>query len=254
MNQITYDVKLPLIDKNLRREEEYFILVQNKQEQKIKVRDYSQVYKIPGLYEYVLVDKLKFNTHKVLSELLVSEVNKSQSSAAELSILELAAGVGLVGQCLKDKGIESIVGVDLIEEAAEAAKRDRPDVYRRYYVEELPYVTEQVHQELENSQFNCLVCSSALTGGLPRAAFAFAYNLITDGGWIAFNIREDLLDSNQANHSSGKMLANMIKEGILSIKVKQPYRHRMSVNGNSLHEVALVGLKMTSIPTAMIVE
>jgi len=252
MKKISYDVKLPLIDKNLTREEEYFMLIQNRQEQKIRIRDYSQVYNIPGLYEYVLVEQLKFNTHNVLSELLISEVNKSQSSADQLSVFELAAGVGLVGQCLQEQGVNSIVGIDLLEEAAAAAKRDRPNVYHRYYVEELPHVTEQVHQELENFKFNCLVCSSALTGGLPGSAFAFAYNLIADEGWIAFNIREDLLDSNQTNHSGGQMLANMIKEGILSIKVKQHYQHRMSVTGNPLNEVALVGLKMTNIPTAMI--
>ncbi|MBO1351175.1 MAG: class I SAM-dependent methyltransferase [Hormoscilla sp. GUM202] len=251
MKKISYNVKLPSVTQNLEREEEYFILVHNNQEQRLKVRDYEKVYKIPGLYEYVLVELLKHTSHQVISELLVEQVTQSQLSVSELSVLELGSGVGLVGACLKDKGVKSIVGVDLIEEAAEAAKRDRPNVYNRYYVEELPHVTAGVRQELENSKFNCLVCASALTGGLPGPAFAFAYNLIADGGPIACNIREDLLDANPTDHSSGKMLANMIKEGIFRVQVKHAYRHRLSVTGVPLYEVALIGFKMADIPKEM---
>lgn len=193
---------------------------------------------------------LKFNSHHVVSGRLIDEVTKSQSSAAELSVLELAAGVGLVGQALKEKGVKSIVGVDRIQEAAEAVKRERPDVYDHYYVEKFPHVTDRVHKALKNANFNSLVCASALTGGLPASAFAFAYNLIVDGGWIAFNLREDLLDP-RSNHQSGKMLATIIKEGILSVKTKQYYQHRLSVNGNSLNEVALIGVKMSDIPQTL---
>lgn len=252
MNKITYNVKLPIASHSLQREDEYFILVHNDREERLKVRDYVKIYKIPGLYEYVLVDVLKHTSHQVISQMLLEQTTKSQLSASELSVLELGAGVGLVGECLKNQGVKSIVGVDLVEEAAEAANRDRPNVYDRYYVEELPNVSVRVRQELEYSNFNCLVCASALTGGLPPAAFAFAYNLIADGGWIACNIREDLLDANRTDRSSGKMLESMIKEGIFKIKVKHNYCHRLSVTGVPLYEVALIGLKMADIPKKMI--
>ncbi|NES85888.1 MAG: hypothetical protein F6K10_33385 [Moorea sp. SIO2B7] len=251
MKKKSYAVKLPNTDKNLIRAEEYFILTENGKEQKFRIHDYKKTYKIPGLYEYILVDLLKYNTHNILRKILINEVTKSQSNASELSVLDLAAGVGLLGQCLKDKGVTSIVGADVVIEAAEAAQRERPNVYNKYYVEEFPNVTNEVDQELENAKFNCLVCASALTGGLPASAFAFAYNLIVDGGWIAFNIRADLLDT-RSQHNAGKMLATIIKEGILSVKAKQSYQHRLSVNGNSLNEVALIGVKMSDIPQTMI--
>lgn len=247
MHKISYDVKFPATNNKLKREDEYFIITQNEKDQYLRIHDYSKIYTISGLYEYVLVDVLKFKSHHVISTLLIDEVAKSQSSASELSVLELAAGVGLVGKSLQDKGVKSIVGVDLIKEAAEAVKRDRPDVYERYYVEEFPHVTEGIRKELENCQFNCLVCASALTGGLPGSAFAFAYNLITDGGWIAFNLRDDLIDT-QSDHSSGRMIATLIKEGILKVKVKHSYQHRISVTGDPLEEVAFIGLKMGDIP------
>ena len=221
MNKITYNVKLPIASQNLQREDEYFILIHNDREQRLKVRDYAKIYKIPGLYEYVLVDVLKHTSHQVISELLLEQTTQSQLSGSELSVLELGSGVGLVGECLKNQGVKSIVGVDLVEEAAEAANRDRPNVYDRYYVEELPDVSDRVRQELEYSNFNCLVCASALTGGLPPAAFAFAYNLIADGGWIACNIREDLLDANRTDPSSGKMLDSIIRACCINLKPKQ---------------------------------
>ena len=242
-----YDVRFPITNDYLKRKDEYFILTQKEQEQRLRIHDYSKIYSIPGLYEYVLVNLLKFNSHHVISEFLIDQVTKSQSSVAELSVLELAAGVGLVGESLKDKGVKSIVGVDLVKEAAEAVKRDRPNVYQHYYVEEFPHITEGVRQELENYKFNCLVCGAALTGGLPGAAFAFAFNLITDGGWIACNIKENLINT-QVNHSSGRLIANIIENGIFKVIIKQSYQHRISVTGNPLDEVALVGLKMGDIP------
>ncbi|NEO98486.1 MAG: hypothetical protein F6K58_07375 [Symploca sp. SIO2E9] len=251
MNKVSYDVKFPITNNKLRREDEYFIIIQNEQEQRLRIQDYSKIYTIPGLYEYVLIDLLKLKSHEVISKLLIDEVVKSQSYAAELSILELAAGVGLVGKSLKDKGVKSIVGVDLIQEAAEAVKRDRPDAYDRYYVEKLPHVTEEIQKELENYKFNCLVCASALTGGLPGSAFAFAYNLISDGGWIAFNIRDNLINT-QSNHNSGRMIATIIKEGILKVAIKESYQHRISVTGDPLQEIALIGLKMRNIPLEII--
>lgn len=248
---MNYNIKFPITNNNLTREDEYFILTRNEQEQKLRIHDYSKIYALSGLYEYVLVDLLKFNSHRVISELLIDEVTKSPSSVAELSVLELAAGVGLVGESLKGKGVKSIIGVDVVKEAAEAVKRDRKGIYDNYYVEEFPYVSEEVNKELENYKFNCLVCASALTGGLPKSAFAFAYNLITDGGWIAFNIKENLIDT-KTNHSSGKMIANMIKKEILKVEVKHSYQHRISVTGNPLNEVVLIGLKMGDIPPEMI--
>ncbi|WP_293073637.1 hypothetical protein, partial [Moorena sp. SIO4A5] len=67
MKKKSYTVTFPNTDENLIRAEEYFILTENDQEQKLRIQDYKQTYKIPGLYEYVLVDLLKYNTHNIIS-------------------------------------------------------------------------------------------------------------------------------------------------------------------------------------------
>ena len=252
MAKNSYNIKLPQTNQNLDREEEYFILTQDKQEQKLRVRDYQKLYKMPGLYEQLLVDVLQHNSHTIIADLLAKQADKLGVTTSSLSVFELASGVGLAGEKLKEKRVKSIVGVDLIEEAAEAAKRDRPYVYSQYYVATLPQVSNQMNQELINYQFNCLVCASALTGGLPANAFAFGYNLVANGSPVVFNIREDLLDNSPTNRSAGRMIAQMIKEGILKINFKRHFRHRLSVTGLELYDVALSGTKMADIPKEMI--
>ena len=53
---------------------------------------------------------------------------------ATLTALDVGAGNGLVGEQIDRLGVPAIVGVDIIEEAAAAAARDRPTVYNDYVV------------------------------------------------------------------------------------------------------------------------
>ena len=51
---------------------------------------------------------------------------------ASLRGLDVGAGNGLVGEELQRLGVDSLVGVDLLQEAADAAERDRPGLYADY--------------------------------------------------------------------------------------------------------------------------
>ena len=53
-------------------------------------------------------------------------------SPSDLRVLDLGAGNGIVAERLTEAGVGHIVGVDLLEEAAQAAERDRPDAYDDY--------------------------------------------------------------------------------------------------------------------------
>ena len=51
-------------------------------------------------------------------------------------------------------------------------------------------------EELSSWRFNCMVSVAALGfGDIPVRVFAEAYNLVEDGGWVAFNIKETFLDN-----------------------------------------------------------
>ena len=106
-------------------------------------------------------------------------------------MLDVGAGNGMVGEELDRMGAKHIVGVDIIPEAAEAAERDRPGVYDDYFVVDLTDVPAGELAGCEAHQFNCLTTVAALGfGDIPPEAFTTAYNLVEDGGLIAFNIKE----------------------------------------------------------------
>jgi SAM-dependent methyltransferase len=223
------------------------MVVHNGKERKIRFHDYHEIYKIPGLYEHLFYHTLKCASHDAVSSLLVQEVDKTALSPSDLSVLELGAGNGLVGEALARRGVESIVGVDIIEEAAEAAHRDRPNLYERYYVEDFCDLDRDLRRELTAAGFNCMVCVAALGfGDIPPSAFAQAYNLVADDGWVAFNIKQDFV---QENDSTGfaRLIKEIVHDGTFDLNVARSYRHRLSVGGEPLIYVAMVGRKQSDI-------
>lgn len=248
MNEYHYTVTLP--GHHYEQNEEYFILAQNGHTRTFKLHEYSEIYKFPKLYEYVLIDLLKEASHEVMPALLAQEVLRAQCSVADLAVLEVGAGTGLIGEGLRKQGVRTIVGIDILEEAAEAAQRDRPGVYSGYYVKDLSQLTPSDRKELEAVRFNCLVCVSAASYHIPPSAFRCAYNLIADNGWIMFNLKEKLLEECPKTGAI-PLLNRIIEEGILDITVKHEYQHRIAVDGTPIMYVGIVGRKRTNIPEDM---
>ncbi len=248
-----FEVKVPESIRGLSQDEEYCTVVRDGEARRIRFHDYDEIYRIPGLYEYLFYERLKCTSHERVSSLLVDAVdavNDDDTVVSDLAILELGAGNGLVGEALAERGVETIVGADIIEEAAEAAKRDRPDLYDRYYVEDFCTLGADVRDDLEGLELNCLVCVAALGfGDIPPEAFARAYNIVGNDGWVAFNIKEDFVD---AADSTGfaRLIKRVTDEGSLEIVESQSYRHRMSIDGEALNYVAIVGRKRFDISDA----
>lgn len=245
-----FEVKVPEATHGLTQDEEYCTVVRDGEERRIRFHDYDEIYRIPGLYEYLFYERLKCTSHQRVSSLLVDAVKDDDTAVSDLAVLELGAGNGLVGEALADRGVETIVGADILEEAAQAAKRDRPDLYDRYYVEDFCTLDTDVRDELEGLELNCLVCVAALGfGDIPPEAFAQAYNLVGDDGWVAFNIKEDFVE---ASDSTGfaRLIKRVTDEGALEVIETQSYRHRMSIDGEALNYVAIVGRKRSDISDA----
>lgn len=109
-------------------------------------------------------------------------------------MFELGAVNGIVAEALTNNGVETIVGIDIIEEAAQAALRDRSHVYQDYLVEDLTNLSSEAREKLKATPFNCLISVAALGfGDIPPLAFASAFNYVNDDGWVAFNIKSDFL-------------------------------------------------------------
>ncbi|HEX9746708.1 MAG TPA: hypothetical protein VGB30_14920 [bacterium] len=88
-------------------------------------------------------------------------------------------------------------------------------------------------------------------GDIPPLAFYNSYNLIQTDGWIAFNIKEDFLkDIDETGFS--RLIHRITRSGVMQIQTYKRYCHRLSVAGDPLHYIAVVGRKIRNIPQSML--
>jgi len=245
MTQTNFQIRLPDNAGNLSINEEYFFLTQNGQERRLRLHDYDEVYSIPGLYEYIAIEILKYRSPEIMSSLLVEKVTETGLPIDKLKILELGAGSGLFGKALAKLGITSIVGIDIVPEAAVAANRECPGVYQDYIVEDLTQLSESTKNRIKEQQLNCLVCCSALSSDhIPVAAFNEALNLLQEGGWVMFNIAQTSYENQNNPPEFIRFYRHAIAEGTLKLHDTHVYNHRSFFNGQTLKYVAILTQKI----------
>ncbi len=237
--QVAYPSKKCMLD----QDEEFFELITDEGRECIRIHEYDRVYDVPGLYEEVVYNKLQCSSPNVITGLLKEAVEQSADTSEPLRVLDFGAGNGIVGECLQDAlETEAIVGVDIIDEARKAVKRDRPGVYDDYYVMDLSQTDKQDKQRLNRWNFNALVTVAALGfGDIPTQAFVNAFNLVDDNSWVVFNIK-DRFFSDDDDTGYNEVLQEMIGKNLKMIK-KHHYCHRLSMTGDPLHYYAVVGRK-----------
>jgi hypothetical protein len=248
--QNEFNIHLPDLN-NVEQGKEYFILEKDRIEEKIEFHDYDRIYEIPGLYEKLFYDTYQCNSPETVCDLLEKHINKGEKKE-EIVALDIGAGNGMVGVHLSNMGADTIVGVDIIPEAASALERDRPGLYTDYHVADLTSMSPAVKDSLEKKEFNCMTVVAALGfDDIPPEAFAQGYNLISSPGWVAFNIKEDFV-CNQDQTGFCSLIQNLDNEGILDICEQKRYRHRFCQDGTPLYYYAVVGKKMRDIPWDLI--
>ena len=230
------------------QDEEYCLVRLHGRTRRIRLHDYHEIYRIPGLYECLFCKRLQYRSPQVVASLLMGEIEKSGTGPEELSVLDIGAGNGLAVEALKERGVTSIVGMDIVPEALKAVRRDRPYVYDEYFVEDLEALSAKTLDKLKARRFNCLVSVGSLGfGDIHAPAFARAFNLIGDQGWIAFNIKEGFMEAGEASGFS-RLVKDMIERGVLQETIRHRYCHRLSTDGREeLFYLAIVGRKLSSV-------
>lgn len=232
----------------LGQDESFFYLIEEGEKRRIRMHDYSELYKFRGLYEQVVYDRLKCQSPSVVTRLLNSAVSQSQQHLTERRILDLGAGNGMMGAALKKYGVARLVGVDIIQEARDAAERDHPDIYDAYYVTDFCNLDQRQREDIRSWSLDCLTTVAALGfGDIPAQAFMEAFNLIQENGWVAFNIKETFLDRADKTGFS-KLIRELIFSEYLDLCYLERYRHRFSVEGEPLYYFALSGRKTADVP------
>ena len=247
MQKIDFEIQLPEIEsaRNLAIHEEYFWFNQNGTKRKLRLHDYVEVYQIPYLYEH-LMEKLDSQSHRVLTSLLVEQFTQAGGTVEDMVVLDIGAGSGLIGQTLAGLGVKSMVGIDIIPEAAEAACQQYPGVYENYYVEDLSKLTEITKQALNRRGFNSLICCSALSNGhVPADALSVVFNQIAPNGLIAFNVAEYFWkDNSKAGFRHQHSWVE--NQSVFEIMRMHSYRHRFYTDGRPLEYLAIVGRKRST--------
>jgi SAM-dependent methyltransferase len=231
---------------------EYFILSQDGKQEKIRFHDYDRIYEIPGLYEHLFYERYRCNSPEVVCGLLKDQLDGLDSETRPLKVLDIGAGNGMVGEKLVDMGADEVVGVDIIEEAAQALERDRPGIYKDYFVADLTDLPPEVEQSLSEDDFNCMTVVAALGfDDIPPAAFAQGFNFVQSPGWVAFNIKEDFVCESDTSGFC-RLIELIDQEGVLEICARRRYRHRFCQDGTPLYYHAVVGKKRQDIPQEML--
>ena len=230
-------------DDRVSQDREWCRVVIDGEERTIRFHDYHEIYAIPGLYETIFHEHLKCRSPAEVVGLLDEQMHAAGEDPAGLSVIDVGAGNGLVGEELRGLGARAAVGVDIIPEAAEAAARDRPDVYDDYLVCDLTALGDDDRDRLCAEAPNCMTTVAALGfDDMPPDAFTQAFDLIPEGGWVAFNIKADFLDGDDST-GFRKLIARMLGSGVLDECARRRYRHRLSMTRDPLDYVAVVGRK-----------
>lgn len=227
------------------QDEEFCEVVIDGEARKIRFHDYDEIFKLPGFYEQLFYEELKCDSPRTVADLIGEQVEQTERNG--LRVLDVGAGNGMVGEELDELGAGTIVGVDIIEEAAVAAERDRPGLYDDYFVVDLTDIPADDRRELEAKKFNCLTTVAALGfGDIPPEAFSAAYNLVENGGLIAFNIKEKFVEDGDRSGFE-EMIQTALDDGTMELQAQRRYRHRLAVSGDPLYYIAIVARKRANI-------
>jgi SAM-dependent methyltransferase len=245
-----YELHMPPRSKGavLDQDEEWCEIGVDGERRRIRLHDYAAIYEIPGLYEQLFAERLECTSPDVVCDLLRDALDGAGADPAAMSVLDFGAGNGMIGELLDEIGFGTIVGVDLLPEARAAALRDRPDVYDDYRVLDLTAVHPVERAVLARHEIDCLACVAALGfGDVPQLAFAEAFNLVRNPGWLTFNLRDRILDGDEPD-CFGALIERMLDEGVVEELARTRYTHRVSIAGEPLEYVAMVATKRRDLP------
>jgi hypothetical protein len=245
MGSASYVIEFPPSTSQTAPDQEWVIVRFEDHEEKLRLHDYKNIFRIPGLYEEIVCKHLKYTSPEVICRLLKQGLQMAGEESKRLRVLDLGAGNGLSGESLrKGLDVDVLVGLDSLPEARDATERDRPGTYDDYFVLDLSKTRDFIQEGLKPWDFNVLMTVGALGfKDIPVPAFVSAFKLLMEDGWIAFNINEAFLSPSDTS-GFRETIDSMVEENLVDLQTER-YCHRLSTSGNPIHYRAFVGRKKT---------
>jgi len=198
------------------------------------------VYGVPGLYEHVVQDLLGCRSPQVVAQGLARALDALELDRATLTVLDLGAGTGLVGGLVRELGVGTVIGLDALDAAREAALRDRPGVYRDYLVGDLADPAPCLLERLREHGLGGLVAAGAFGGThAPASALETALDLLAPGAPVAFTIDEQWMQTDGPGGFRTEV-AELLRSGRLEQIERSRFHHRVTTTGEPIHYELLV--------------
>jgi len=207
----------------------------------VHLHDYTRIYAVPGLYEYVVQEQLQCRSPQVAADGFLRAVASTTSSAGSLTVLDVGAGTGLVGGLLRGAGIERMVGVDALPAARAACMRDRPGVYSDYLIGDLAAGDAELLAELRELGPGGLVSAGAFGGThAPPAALVNALAMLPPAAPVALTIDERWMDASDPD-GFGSAVRRLADAGAFEVVERSRFKHRITTTGEPVFYELLLG-------------
>lgn len=238
---LDYSVELESVAGRDQSEEVLTVTYGDGRTDRMRLHEYDRVYSIPGLYEEVVQRRLECASPAKIAEAVVAAVTAAGDIASDLRVFDLGAGNGVVAEELNRREVNTLVGLDNVAEARDAAERDRPGLYAEYLIGDLDD-HPRVPAVVDEHRLDCLVAVGALgLGHITAASFDAAWRRFPSGAWLAVTVPADLVDAGSSDF--GDYLELQTTAGRLEVLERERYRHRLLMDGSEVFYVAIVGRK-----------
>ncbi len=213
---------------------EYVVLGDGRDEEVVHLHDYPRLYAVPGLYEHIVQGLLGCRSPQVAVEALARTLERLRLDPAQLVLLDLGAGTGLVGELVRGLGLAGVVGLDVLPAARAAALRDRPGAYRDYAVGDLADPAPELLAALRRHRLGGVIAAGALGGThMPAVALDRALALLPAGAPVVFTI-DERWTATDAPGGFRTPLARLLDSGRLRLLERSSFRHRTSTAGEPI--------------------
>ena len=207
----------------------------------VHLHDYPRIYAVPGLYEYVVQERLRCRSPQVAAEGFLRATARLAMEPSSMTVLDIGSGTGLVGELVRGGGVARVIGVDSLADARVACLRDRPGVYADYLTGDLASPSEALLAQLRGYAFSGLISAGAFGGThAPPAALINALSVLPAGAPVAITIDERWMDPSDPD-GFGAAVERLVGRGELALMERTRFQHRVTTTGEPIFYELILG-------------